>query len=250
MRLLHKGWETTTLSPIVNSQTEVASRMRLDAVATSEILPVNTTPQEPRPRRTRLDEERLTELLDIATEVFISEGFSAASTNEIARRANSSKTTFYSRFPTKEQLFLAVIERRMNRIFQQVSESLPENPPVEETLCNFGLALARLALTKEQIALLRVVSMESARFPELGRQFFELGPKRGEETLAAYFTKQIEKGRLSKSDPRQMAQHFISLITGGPVRWFVLGLDPFPMPDAALQQHLSAAIEVFLRAYR
>lgn len=35
----------------------------------------------------------------------ISEGFSAASTNEIARRANLSKTTFYSRFPTKERLF-------------------------------------------------------------------------------------------------------------------------------------------------
>jgi AcrR family transcriptional regulator len=55
----------------------------------------------------------LTELLDVATEVFVSEGFSAASTNEIARHANSSKTTFCSRFPTEEQLFLAVIERRM-----------------------------------------------------------------------------------------------------------------------------------------
>ena len=224
--------------------------MENDAAAASETLLVNTTPQTPRPLRTRLDEERLTELLDIAAEVFISEGFSAASTNEIARRANSSKTTFYSRFPTKEQLFLAVIERRMNRIFQQVSQSLPEDPPIEEALRNFSLALVRLALTKEQIALVRVVSMESARFPELGRRFFELGPKRGQDTLAAYFARQIEKGRLSKNDPRQMAEHFMSLITGGPIRWLVLGLDPSPVPEATLQQHLNAAIQVFLRAYR
>jgi TetR/AcrR family transcriptional regulator of autoinduction and epiphytic fitness len=85
--------------------------------------------RKPRPVRARLHEERLTELLDVAAEVFISEGFSAASTNEIARRANSSKTTFYSRFPTKEQLFLAVIERRMTGIFRQVDASLPEEPP-------------------------------------------------------------------------------------------------------------------------
>jgi TetR/AcrR family transcriptional regulator, mexJK operon transcriptional repressor len=92
---------------------------------------VKTTQRKRKPVRARLDEERLTELLDVAAEVFISEGFSAASTNEIARRANSSKTTFYSRFPTKEQLFLAVIERRMNRILQQVAASLPEEPPIE-----------------------------------------------------------------------------------------------------------------------
>ena len=93
---------------------------------------VKTTNHRRKPRRirARLDEERLTELLDVATEVFVSEGFSAASTNEIARRANSSKTTFYSRFPTKEQLFLAVIERRITAIFSQVAASLPEEPPI------------------------------------------------------------------------------------------------------------------------
>src|SRR5580700_11761382 len=107
---------------------------------------MKTVQYEPRPIRARLDEERLTALLDVAAEIFISEGFSAASTNEIARRANSSKTTFYSRFPTKEKLFLAVIERRMNRILQQVAASLPEERPIEETLQKFGSALIRLAL--------------------------------------------------------------------------------------------------------
>jgi TetR/AcrR family transcriptional regulator of autoinduction and epiphytic fitness len=211
---------------------------------------VKATRPKPRPIRARLDEERLTELLDVAAEVFISEGFSAASTNEIARRANSSKTTFYSRFPTKERLFLAVIERRMTGIFQQVAGSLPAEPPIEDTLRNFGSALIRFALSKEQIALVRVVSMEAARFPDLARRFYELGPKRGEEALAAYFTKQVKKGRLSNEDTRQMAQHFMSLITGGPVRWFVLGFDSSSLPKSALQEHVNSAIQVFMRAYR
>jgi len=211
---------------------------------------MKTVQYEPRPIRARLDEERLTALLDVAAEIFISEGFSAASTNEIARRANSSKTTFYSRFPTKEHLFLAVIERRIDGIFQQVAGSLPEERPIEETLQKFGSALIRLALSKEQIALIRVVSMEAARFPELGKRYYELGPKRAEERLAAYLRKQVERGRLLNEDTRQMAQHFVSLASGGPVRWFVLGFDPISMSKNAIQKHLDSAVLMFMRAYQ
>jgi TetR/AcrR family transcriptional regulator, mexJK operon transcriptional repressor len=218
--------------------------------ASSEIVLMKTVQHEPRPIRARLDEERLTELLDVAAEIFISEGFSAASTNEIARRANSSKTTFYSRFPTKEHLFLAVIERRINGIFQQVAGSLPEERPIEETLQKFGSALIRLALSKEQIALIRVVSMEAAKFPELGKRYYELGPKRAEERLAAYLRKQVERGRLLNEDTRQMAQHFVSLVSGGPVRWFVLGFDPIPMSKNAIHKHLDSAVLIFMRAYQ
>ena len=211
---------------------------------------MKTVQHESRPIRARLDEERLTALLDVAAEIFISEGFSAASTNEIARRANSSKTTFYSRFPTKEHLFLAVIERRIDGIFQQVAGTLPEERPIEETLQKFGSALIRLALSKEQIALIRVVSMEAARFPELGKRYYELGPKRAEERLAAYLRKQVERGRLLNEDTRQMAQHFVSLVSGGPVRWFVLGFDPISMSKNAIQKHLDSAVLMFMRAYQ
>jgi TetR/AcrR family transcriptional regulator of autoinduction and epiphytic fitness len=232
------------------SQEERKIRMGSDSVVGSEAIFMKGKEHKPHPIRARLDEERLTELLDVAAEIFISMGFSAASTNEIARRANSSKTTFYSRFPTKEQLFLAVIERRMNGIFQQVAATLPEEPPVEETLRKYGSTLMRLAMSKEQIALIRVVSMEAAKFPELGRRFYELGPKRGEETLVAYLTKQVEKGRLSNDDSRQMAQHFMNLVTGGPLRWFVLGFDPSNLSKNALQRHLSSAVQMFMRAYQ
>lgn len=203
----------------------------------------------PRAIRTRLDVERLGELLDVATEEFIREGFSAASTNEIARRANSSKTTFYSRFPTKEKLFLAVIERRMSRKLREVAAGLPEEPPVAETLRNYAAALIRGVLSKDQLALVRVISMESVNFPELGKRFYELGPKRGEAIMAAYFEKQVEKGRLSDDDTQRMAEHFLSLITGGPIRWFMLAFDPNAPSQSALEKHINAAIEVFMRAY-
>jgi TetR/AcrR family transcriptional regulator, mexJK operon transcriptional repressor len=214
----------------------------------------NETAQEaPKPppvtMQTRLEESRVAELLDIATEVFIQHGFEGASTNEIARRANCSKTTFYSRFPTKERLFLAVLERRMEHVFSRYAIAFPMDAPLERTLKEYAARLLQLVMAEDQLALMRVVSMESPRFPELGERFYELGPGRGVAYLAAYLAEQVERGRLLKEDPSMMAEHLISLITGGQVRWAVLGLFRRKTSSTERQLHIDAVVKVFLRAY-
>ena len=200
-------------------------------------------------KRKRLQDDRLAELLDMAAEVFITEGFAAASTNKIARLANASKTTFYARFPTKEDLFLAVIELRMTRIFEQVA-LFPECGTTEKSLRKFSMNLLRIALSPEQISLIRMIGMESVRYPELARRFYENGPKRGEDSLAAYLASQIKLTQLRDEDPLTMARHFMSLITGSPVRWFVLGFHTEPLSAGALRRHVNGAVELFLRAYQ
>jgi TetR/AcrR family transcriptional regulator, mexJK operon transcriptional repressor len=198
--------------------------------------------------RKRLEDDRLEELLDIAAEIFLSEGFNGASINTIARRANASKATFYSRFPTKEDLFLAVIEHRMERIYGVVSPALATDAPPAIALHDFGMTLVRSALTQEQVAFVRMIGMEAERFPKLAQQFFELGPRRGQEILAAYMRQSTERGYLRLENPERMAEHFISLVTGGDVRWFILGLRSKPGPKR-LEDHLRAALQTFLLAY-
>lgn len=199
--------------------------------------------------RFRLEEERVTEILDIATEVFMAEGFTAASTNEIARRANASKGTFYARFPSKEQLFIAVMERRTAMVFQTVLATLPQEPETMATLLAFGTHLLREVLSREQMTLTRIIAMESERFPSLGHRFYELGPKKGRKALAQYLESQIALGRLGKADPMRMAEHLLSLLTGGEVRWTILGLTPKPIGPKQLREHLHDAVQAFLRAY-
>jgi TetR/AcrR family transcriptional regulator, mexJK operon transcriptional repressor len=199
--------------------------------------------------RKRLQDDRIAELLDIAAQVFIEEGFAAASTNKIASLANASKTTFYSRFPTKEDLFLAVIERRMTRVFEQVAQ-FPEGLTMEKTLQTFSANLIRIALSPEQIALIRMISMEAGRYPELASRFFENGPKRGEDALARYLANQIERGQLRDGDPLMMARQLMSLITGSPVRWFVLGFNNKKLSGRTIKKHIDGSVSLFLRAYR
>lgn len=198
--------------------------------------------------RKRLRDDRIAELLDVAAEVFIAQGFAAASTNEIVRRANASKTTFYSRFPSKQDLFLAVIERRMTSIFGQVA-TFTQGRTLQETLQQFCASLLRIALSPEQISLIRMISMESGRYPALAARFYENGPKRGEQALASYLSSQIVQGFLRKEDPLMMARQLMNLITGSPVRWFVLGFDPQPIGKRLLQKHINETVCLFLRIY-
>jgi TetR/AcrR family transcriptional regulator, mexJK operon transcriptional repressor len=196
----------------------------------------------------RLDDDRVSELLDVATEVFIECGFDGASTNEIARRANCSKTTFYSRFPTKEKLFTAVPERRMEFVSNQFATALSLESPLEETLKDYGSRLLQFVLSEDHLALVRVVSMESPKFPQLGERFYELGPGRGLGYLGTYLEAQIKRGRLMKEDPILMADHLISLITGGFARWKILGIRSHVSPKER-ERRIEAAVKVFLRAY-
>lgn len=196
----------------------------------------------------RLDEERVTELLDVATEVFMEHGFEGASTNEIARRANCSKTTLYARFPTKQDLFIAVLERRMEECFKEFVTVLTVDGPIEAALMEIGARILRVAAAKDKLRLERVVSMEAERFPELAERFYELGPQRAQQEMSRYLQEQIKRGRLRREDSSLMAEHLLSLITGGPVRWKILGNRNAAHPKDN-ERRLRAAIAVFMRAY-
>jgi TetR/AcrR family transcriptional repressor of mexJK operon len=89
--------------------------------------------------------------------------------------------------------------------------------------------------------------MEARRFPELGERFFELGPQRVDALLSNYFEEQIKRGRLVKEDSALMADHYVALPTGGPLRWLVLGLKRKPTAED-VSSHIEAAVRIFLRA--
>jgi len=68
-------------------------------------------------------------LLEAAETLFIRKGFDDTSVDEISERAGYSRGAFYSNFEDKDQVFLAVIDRRwpsvpkaLDDIFQQISE--------------------------------------------------------------------------------------------------------------------------------
>jgi AcrR family transcriptional regulator len=71
------------------------------------------------PTRQRRKEARPQELLNAALELFVEKGFSAARSDEVAARAGVSKGTLYLYFPSKEDLFKAVVRSNLSALIAE-----------------------------------------------------------------------------------------------------------------------------------
>lgn len=73
--------------------------------------------------------ETRTRLLDAAIEVFAEEGLQGAAVETICSRAGFTRGAFYSNFSSKEQLFLALLEREFDRRARDLAEKAEEIEP-------------------------------------------------------------------------------------------------------------------------
>jgi AcrR family transcriptional regulator len=64
------------------------------------------------------------ELVSAAEACFVSRGFHASSVDEVAERAGYTKGAVYSNFASKEDLFFAVYERRVEQVLSEVVPGL------------------------------------------------------------------------------------------------------------------------------
>jgi AcrR family transcriptional regulator len=124
-------------------------------------------------------EERI---LDAATRVFLDHGFSGASVDEIAEVACAGKPTIYARFPRKQALFTAVVERlvRRNTNLEAISCA---GASIEERLGALAVVVLTRVLTPETIGLIRVAVAEARRFPDLATSVSCVGRERPKEAL-------------------------------------------------------------------
>lgn len=67
-------------------------------------------------------------VLDAGLTTFLERGFHAASIHDITAAAGLTRGAFYSNFPTKEALFLAVYDRRIDQMLAEFHEVLEDTP--------------------------------------------------------------------------------------------------------------------------
>lgn len=74
--------------------------------------------------REQLRQKRTDFILEAAEEIIIRKGYYSTSMDEIAAQAGVAKGTLYHHFPTKEDLFLALIERALAHFEQVVRQAV------------------------------------------------------------------------------------------------------------------------------
>jgi AcrR family transcriptional regulator len=190
------------------------------------------------------------EIIDIAREIFLAEGYSRTSMASIAAKVGGSKATLYGYFRSKQELFGAVVQAVGAENIIPVLDSLDvELGDFDDTLDRIALALVGFFLHPQAIASYRLVVAESARFPELGRAFYEYGRKQGQDKVAAWLSRQMSLGRLQIGDADVMSEQFAALCEIGPARQILLGTALSPSRQD-VEKLAKTAVSTFLSAYK
>jgi len=188
------------------------------------------------------------EILAAARTAFFAYGYGATSMSSISATVGGSKTTLWSHFRGKEELFAAVVDDIVNRFGLALSIDLPTEAPVDETLERFAAALMSTILSAPIVDLHRVVTGEAGRFPELATIFWERGAKRGKARLAAYLSAAMADGRLRDGDPMRAASQFVALCQAEKFQQVILGLSD--VPDAGtVARDVTFAVAAFMRIW-
>lgn len=110
--------------------------------------------------------QRPTQILDAAFEEFVSQGYTATRVEDIAHRIGVTKGTIYVYFPTKEDLFAAMV-RHISTPFGELLASVADNSGscADRLKRLIEAAYDRLLENRPTRELLRFVISEGARFP-------------------------------------------------------------------------------------
>jgi len=190
-------------------------------------------------------------ILDVASEVFLAQGFAATSMSEIAARLGGSKGTLYNYFRSKEELFSAFIVDTCQGPAMAYFDLLPpigEGRSVRESLIELGMSLMGFLNVDEVVAMHRLVIAEVGRFPELGLMFYEAGPRKGELRFEEVFRAAMAAGHVPPDDPMMVGQRLKDLVMSDVYLRRIWGVAGDLSPEA-LHDHVAKSVDIFLRAF-
>lgn len=205
---------------------------------------VSSTAQTFEPQSAR-GRARLARMIEAATELFLRDGYDQTSIDAILVRSGGSKATLYAYFPTKEDLFRAVID---GVVVNDGRPTLDTDRDPRAMLIEFAVDLLHVIFSPRHRAVLRLIIAERERFPDLAQLYYERGPQRGHEVLVEYLDALNRKASLDLDDAAEAGEFFVGMLLH---RWYkellLLGM-PTPS-EVALQQRAEHVVRRFLDAF-
>ncbi len=187
-------------------------------------------------------------ILDVASEVFLSEGYASTSMSTIAARLGGSKGTLYNYFKSKEELFEAYVRRHCAVQKHEIMAILTEDGAPLEVITTWARRYLGVVTGDKSLNNWRVISAECQKSPEFGRIFYESGPLLGAQILAAALKKWADAGYFEIEEPLVAAHQFLSLLSGRIIKARLLYYLPTPTEEEIVKE-VDNATRTFFAAY-
>lgn len=187
-------------------------------------------------------------ILHAAMQIFQKHGFAAATTIEIATRARVSKRELYASVGNKQEMLVACITDRAERLRPSAEMPVPRD---RETLCNalasFGTQLLREVSEPTVVAVFRLAIAEAARAPEVARALDSTGREAARAALRQLMARARTCGLLD-GQPVELAEQFAALLWRDLMLGLLLGVTKRPS-DRELAARARDAAAAFLRLH-
>jgi AcrR family transcriptional regulator len=190
--------------------------------------------------------QRRQAIVEAASSVFQEKGFDRASMDAIAARAGGSKATLYSYFPSKEELFFAVVEHVLQAQAETPIDALAGEGSLRDRLRRFARRHVEFRLHDDIIALDRLLIAEAER-SNLGDLVWVRYVAPRLRRLAEMLQVEMDAGRLRPSNPYRAATQFRRLAEGDLIERRLRGDKSIDAEAAAVEA--AEGLDAFLRAY-
>lgn len=188
------------------------------------------------------------QITQAAERLFLAHGYGAVSMDQVSRMANVSKATLYAYFPSKDALFATIVSDKGtdNPLGEDLFPS--DVTDLRSALEAIGTRMLRFMLRDRTLAIYRIAMAESARFPELGRAFYENGPVSMTNRFSAWLNLLSDANLVTVSDPLMATNQFMALMRCGVFFRRSLAIGPTETDDE-INQTVQSAADTWLRAY-
>ncbi len=198
-------------------------------------------------------------IVEAARQAFLENGYAQTSMDRIAETAGVSIKTVYRHFENKDDLFSAVMQAACSpggfeelKGKKQDRAPLLERPwfskPPRTALVMAGVEYLQHALSKEELALYRVVTQDAHRFPELGRRYREEVVERRNAFFSRYLDRWTAVEKWKVKDGRHAANTFVGLLRADLFEAALHGRHDFDQEISAHARLAAANMLILLKA--
>jgi AcrR family transcriptional regulator len=186
-------------------------------------------------------EELDARLIACASRLFMERGYAGTSIEAVAAEAGAGKNTIYRRYPTKAELFQAVVDEQI-RTRLRPPGGVAEGD-LESGLRRLAVTLVQAALNPETTAFQRLVIAEAERFPEIAAICLERAFRPAVAMARAVL---MDGSKASPEEIDRAADQFVAAIVFGPHLHALMGHRMFET-QTEIERYAEGAVNLFVR---
>lgn len=151
-------------------------------------------------------------ILQVATRLYIENGFQKVSIDDVAKKAGMTKATVYYYFNSKAELFKEAMVALMGRIRQRIIHLMGSDKPLYDRLMDVSIAHLRATTTLDLEGYMREskTSLSDEQIEEMKE-----AEEKMFESIEQGFIKAVSSGEISEVNAKFAAHSYLALIRVG-----------------------------------